>query len=236
MVWVRGWYSRRSLHTRHERYWVNNQCWPCSLLQPPQQRPRLYHHIRTLECLASHNSAPLMLITPARSHSCPGQGRWSLGVIRGRWMMKRRPNKGDAHQGLTLKSDLSLNPKGSLERAEWQCNLHVFLSMYIYVWMVVCVPYRSSLRYNSMVHDVSHGVQIEAFIYSRLNGREICQRALLAPPPRSTIISLRALRSASFETSQDGVNISSISQTLYYSQKSFVCFSLSTGWWVIWVP
>ena len=42
-----------------------------------------------------------------------------------------------------------------------------------------------------MVHDVSHGVQIEAFIYSRLKGREICQRALLAPPARSTIISLR---------------------------------------------
>ena len=47
-----------------------------------------------------------------------------------------------------------------------------------------------------MVHDVSHGVQIEAFIYSRLKGREICQRAVLAPPARSTIISLRALRSA----------------------------------------
>ena len=59
-----------------------------------------------------------------------------------------------------------------------------------------------------MVHDGSHGVQIEAFIYSRLKGREICQRALLAPPARSTIISLRALRSASIETSQDGVNIS----------------------------
>src|SRR4029434_3474986 len=65
------------------------------------------------------------------------------------------------------------------------------------------LPYCSSLRYNSMVHDSSHGVQIEAFIYSRLKGLEICQRALLAPPARSTIISLRALRSASFETSQD---------------------------------
>src|SRR4029434_2684626 len=48
-----------------------------------------------------------------------------------------------------------------------------------------------------MVHDVSHGVQIEAFIYSRLKGREICQSALLGPPPRSPIILLRALRSAS---------------------------------------
>src|SRR4029434_9282235 len=64
--------------------------------------------------------------------------------------------------------------------------------------MVACVPYRSSLRYNSMVHDVSHGVQIEAFIYSRLKGREICQRALLATPATKTIISLRAVRSALF--------------------------------------
>src|SRR4029434_8851743 len=44
------------------------------------------------------------------------------------------------------------------------------------------VPYRSSLRYNTMVHDVMSWLQIEAFIYSRLKGREICQRALLAPP------------------------------------------------------
>ena len=57
-----------------------------------------------------------------------------------------------------------------------------------------------------MVHDIKSWLQIEAFIYSRLKGREICQRALLGPPPRSTIILLRALRSASFETSQDGVN------------------------------
>src|SRR4029434_6393100 len=35
-----------------------------------------------------------------------------------------------------------------------------------------------------MVHDVSHGVQIEAFFYSRLKGHEICQRALLGPPPQ----------------------------------------------------
>src|SRR4029434_2233736 len=41
------------------------------------------------------------------------------------------------------------------------------------------VPYRSSLRYNTMVHDVKSWLQIEAFIYSRLKGREICQRALL---------------------------------------------------------
>ena len=58
------------------------------------------------------------------------------------------------------------------------------------------VPYRSSLRYNTMVHDVMSWLQIEAFIYSRLKGREICQRALLAPPARSTIIPLRAPRSA----------------------------------------
>src|SRR4029434_5868611 len=38
-----------------------------------------------------------------------------------------------------------------------------------------------------MVHDVSHGVQIEAFIYSRLKGREICQCALLSPPLRSRV-------------------------------------------------
>ena len=78
-----------------------------------------------------------------------------------------------------------------------------------------------------MVHDVSHGVQIEAFIYSRLKGREICQRALLAPPARSTIISLRALRSASFETSQDGVNISEhISNALPQSKEFCVLFAL----------
>src|SRR4029434_4039922 len=42
-----------------------------------------------------------------------------------------------------------------------------------------------------MVHDVSHGVQIEAFIYSRLKGREICQCALLSPPLRSPYLRLR---------------------------------------------
>ena len=81
-----------------------------------------------------------------------------------------------------------------------------------------------------MVHDVSHGVQIEAFIYSHLKGRKICQRALLAPPSRSTIISLRALRSASFETSQDGVNISEHISNALPQSKEFCVLSLSTGW------
>ena len=41
---------------------------------------------------------------------------------------------------------------------------------------------------------------------------------------------LRALRSASFETSQDGVNISEHISNAYHSQKSFVCFrSLRVG-------
>src|SRR4029434_11020731 len=78
-----------------------------------------------------------------------------------------------------------------------------------------------------MVHDVSHGVQIEAFIYSRLKGRKICQRALLGPPLRSTIILLRSLRSASFETSKDGVNISKhISNALPQSKEFCVLFAL----------
>ena len=78
-----------------------------------------------------------------------------------------------------------------------------------------------------MVHDVSHGVQIEAFIYSRLKGREICQRTLLGPPLRSPIILLRALRTASFETSQDGVNISEhISNALPQSKEFCVLFAL----------
>src|SRR4029434_9562166 len=68
---------------------------------------------------------------------------------------------------------------------------------------------------------------IEAFIYSRLKGREICQRALLGPPIRSPIILLRALRSASFETSQDGVNISEhISNALPQSKEFCVLFAL----------
>src|SRR4029434_5891029 len=70
-------------------------------------------------------------------------------------------------------------------------------------------------------------LQIEAFIYSRLKGREICQRALLAPPARSPIILLRALRSASFETSQDGVNIyEHISDALPQSKELCVLFAL----------
>src|SRR4029434_3036695 len=78
-----------------------------------------------------------------------------------------------------------------------------------------------------MVHDVSHGVQIEAFIYSRLKGREICQRALLAPPASSMSLLLRALRSASFETSQDGLNISEhISNALPQSKEFCVLFAL----------
>src|SRR4029434_3323676 len=98
---------------------------------------------------------------------------------------------------------------------------------FLLVFHTLCVPYRSSLRYNTMVHDVSHGVQIEAFIYSRLKGCEICQRGLLGPPPRSTIILLRALRSASFETSQDGVNISEhISNALPQSKEFCVLFAL----------
>ena len=78
-----------------------------------------------------------------------------------------------------------------------------------------------------MVHDVKSWVQNEAFIYSRLKGREICQRALLGPPPRSPIILLRALRSASFETSQDEVNISEhISNALPQSKEFCVLFAL----------
>src|SRR4029434_9212334 len=38
-----------------------------------------------------------------------------------------------------------------------------------------------------MVHDVMSWLQIEAFIYSRLKGRESCQRALLSPPPQELI-------------------------------------------------
>src|SRR4029434_9141644 len=78
-----------------------------------------------------------------------------------------------------------------------------------------------------MVHDVSHRVQIEAFIYSRLKGRGICQRALLAPPSRSSIISLRALRSSSFETSQDGVNISAYISNALPQSKEFCVLSRS---------
>src|SRR4029434_7985444 len=77
-----------------------------------------------------------------------------------------------------------------------------------------------------MVHDVSHGVQIEAFIYSRLKGREICQCALLSPPLRSPYLRLR-IRSASFETLQDGVNISEhISNALPQSKEFCVLFAL----------
>src|SRR4029434_1387124 len=94
----------------------------------------------------------------------------------------------------------------------------------------VLVPYRSSLRYNTMVHDVKSWLQIEAFIYSRLKGREISQRALLAPPSRSSIIPLRALRSSSFETSQDGVNISEYISNALPQSKEFCVLSLSTGW------
>ena len=110
------------------------------------------------------------------------------------------------------------------ERMKWACLYNIMANTHN------PVPYRSSLRYNTMVHDVMSWLQIEAFIYSRLKGREICQRALLAPPARSTIIPLRAPRSASFETSQDGVNISEYISNAYHSQKSFVCFrSLRVG-------
>src|SRR4029434_2563335 len=86
----------------------------------------------------------------------------------------------------------------------------------------MCVPYRSSLRFNSMVHDVSHGVQIEAFIYSRLKGREICPRSLLSPPPQEPINSGARHGNILFENFASEVPIT----TLISIFKESVCFAL----------
>src|SRR4029434_8605658 len=82
-----------------------------------------------------------------------------------------------------------------------------------------------------MVHDVSHGVQIEAFIHSRLKGREICQRALLSPPPQESLSYSRAPQISLFENfARNEVPDPSVSSTLNQKSKSFVCFcSLRVG-------
>src|SRR4029434_3741867 len=65
------------------------------------------------------------------------------------------------------------------------------------------------------------------YLFTPERPRDLSARALLAPPSRSSIIPLRALRSSSFETSQDGVNISEhISNALPQSKEFCVLFAL----------
>ena len=88
------------------------------------------------------------------------------------------------------------------------------------------VPYRSSLRYNSMVHDVSHGYKSKHLsIHAWKAARSVSTRSWARPP--GALILLRAHRTASFETSQDGVNISEhISNALPQSKEFCVLFAL----------
>src|SRR4029434_7474915 len=71
---------------------------------------------------------------------------------------------------------------------------------------------------------VSHGVQIEAFIYSRLKGHEICQRALLSPPLRSPYLTTRPQICLFENFARHGVPALSVSFTLNHSQRVLCAF------------
>ena len=93
------------------------------------------------------------------------------------------------------------------------------------------VPYRSSLQYNRMGTWRQSWTQIEAFIHSRLKGRD--SSALTpGPAPSGVYKFIRAARNHPlWKTSQDEVPAPSTSSTLP-SQRVLCAFALA-GWWVI---
>ena len=81
-----------------------------------------------------------------------------------------------------------------------------------------------------MVHERQSWVQIEAFIHSRLKGREIRLRLLLGPPPQESINSITQHELTLFEKLRKTKCQLRVHPLRYQVKEFCVLFSLLTGW------